>query len=74
MVCGVASLGYDHMELLGMFSTLMYLEFIRTPKVPEELQHWRGMFLAVFLYLSRTTSTDCLHGQICQNFSLFLGE
>jgi hypothetical protein len=74
VVCGVASLGYDHMELLGMFSALMYLEFIRTPKVPEELQHWKGMFLAVSLYLSRTTSTDCLHGQICQNFSLFLGE
>jgi hypothetical protein len=74
VVCGVASLGYDHMELLGMFSTLMYLEFIRTPKVPEELHHWRGMFLAVSLYLSRSTSTDRLHGQICQNFSLFLGE
>lgn len=74
VVCGVASLGYDHMELLGMFSALMYLEFIRTPKVSEELQQWKGMFLAVSLYFSRTTSTDCLHGQICQNFSLFLGE
>ncbi len=61
MVCGVASLGYDHMELLGMFSALMYLEFIRTPKVPEELQHWKGMFwLSLCIFPEPLAQTVCM--------------